>query len=255
MMTACERWVFLRGLGRHGRHWPQEFVAGFQRAFPGATVELLDLAGNGTEVSRESFSKVTGYLEDCRERLQSQPPVNILAISMGAMVAAEWAARHPNEIASMILMNTSSRTDCRFYQRMRPQNYLAILHMLVHKNDLPLRERTILQMTAAGLPHMEMIAAQYSQLPPTSPANFLRQIVASSQYSFPERPQIPVLFLAGESDNLVNPECSRRLAARWRSRLEVNARAGHDLPLIAADWVLEKVKLFREAPKSYSSSS
>jgi pimeloyl-ACP methyl ester carboxylesterase len=246
-MTASDRWVFLRGLGRHAQHWPQEFVAGFQRPFPGATVEFTDLAGNGTEVNRESFLKGVSYLEDCRERLQSEPPVNILAISMGAMVAAEWAASYPNEIVSMILMNTSSRSDCRFYQRMRPRNYLPILHMLARKNDVLLRERTILQMTAAGLPNMEEIAGRYSQLPPTSSANFLRQIIDASQYSFPERPQIPVLFLAGQADNLVNPECSRRLAARWRARLEVHPRAGHDLPLIAADWVLEKIKLFSEA--------
>ena len=109
---ASRRWMFLRGLGRHSLHWGS-FPAQFQQAFPAAEIELLDLAGNGTEAARGSYLKIGAYAQDLRQRsrfvTEGKIPFSILAISMGAMVASAWAEQHPGEIARMVLINTSSR--------------------------------------------------------------------------------------------------------------------------------------------------
>jgi hypothetical protein len=47
--------------------------------------------------------------------------------------------------------------------------------------------------------------------------------------------------LAGAGDRLVDPTCSRRLAAAWACPLAVHPWAGHDLPLDDAQWVLDQV--------------
>ena len=239
--------MFLRGLGRHSLHWGF-FPDLFQQAFPAAEIELLDLAGNGTEAARGSYLKIGDYAQDLRQRsrfvAEGKTPFSILAISMGAMVASAWAEQYPGEIERMVLINTSSRADSRFYQRLRWRNYLRILRTAMQKDDLLVRERAILEMTARGLPQLESLARKYAAMPPTASANFMRQIFASSRYSYPQAPNCPVLFMASEGDNLVDPVCTRRLAGRWRAKLDVHPGADHDLPLLAPDWIIEKLRGF-----------
>ena len=215
-----------------------------------AEIELLDLAGNGTEATRRGYLNIGAYAQDLRQRSRfvkdGKTPFSILAISMGAMVASTWAEQYPAEVERAVLINTSSRADLRFYQRLRWGNYLRILRMLMRKGDLLFRERTILEMTARGLPQLEALALKHAAMTPTASANFMRQIFASSRYSYPKRPNCPVLFLASGGDNLVDPVCTTGLAGRWQAKLDVHQGAGHDLPLLAPDWIIEKVRGFLE---------
>jgi pimeloyl-ACP methyl ester carboxylesterase len=247
--VATRRWMFLRGLGRHSLHWGG-FPDRFRQAFPGAEIELLDLAGNGTEAARGSYLNIGAYAQDLRQRsrfiAEGKTSFSVLALSMGAMVASAWAEQYPGEIGRMVLINTSSRADSRFYQRLRGQNYSRILQMTIRKGNLLHRERAILEMTAQGLPRLESLAQDYAAMTPSASANFMRQIFASSRYSYPQAPNCPVLFLASEGDNLVNPICTRRLAGRWQAKLAVHPGADHDLPLLAPDWIIEKVREFLE---------
>lgn len=249
MTQESRRWVFLRGLGRHAEHWG-DFVARFQKAFPKDSIETLDLAGNGTEADRVSFVKMADYVEDLRRRCQSlkKGSISILSISMGSMVGAEWANLYPREVHDLILMNTSDSSESYFFERLRPTNYLSILKMFPHRHDPLFRERTLLQMTAWELPHLEHIAEKQAQFRATTPVNFLRQLWASSQYRFPKsQPIRRILFLVADGDGLVHPNCSKRLAAKWGTPIAAHPRADHDLTLIDPDWVLREVKVFLAA--------
>jgi pimeloyl-ACP methyl ester carboxylesterase len=240
----CQRWIFLRGLGRHSQHWGC-FPDRFRRAFPAAEIELLDMAGTGSEAARDSYLNIGDYAGDLRRRSrfvrEGKTPFAVLAISMGAMIASAWAERYPGEVGRMVLINTSSRADSRFYQRLRWRIYRRFLQMMAHGNDLLFQERVILRMTARGLPHMEALAEEQAGMVQTTLSNCARQILASARYGFPDRPECPVLFLAAEQDQMVDPVCSRRLAARWRAKLDVHPQGDHDLPLLEPDWVVKKV--------------
>lgn len=242
-MSEKRSWIFLRGLGRHSGHWG-DFADLFKTAFPKDSVDLLDLAGNGSEVHRESYLRLESYVEDLRRRSQGNRgnSVSILSISMGAMIAAEWAHRHPHEIREMILINTSSKGESRFFERFRPRCWPQVLKALRRKGDLLFREETILRITAPTLPGLENVAEAYSLMPPTTPANFLRQILAASQYRFPEKAPTRTLFLAAQGDDLVDPVCSERLAALWKAPLRIHPSGGHDLPLVDGDWIIEQVR-------------
>lgn len=238
-----KRWIFLRGLGRHSEHWGS-FVSDFKKAFPTWSVELLDLAGNGTEAGRESYLQIGSYVEDLRRRSKQMAsgPVSILAISMGAMVAAEWARLYPEEIDQLVLINTSSKAESRFYERLKPQNYLRMLDLYRRGEDFLFREKTILEMTASPLADLEKIAERQSQLVPTAPYNFLRQILASSSFCFAEaKPNVEILILNSTVDNLVDPICTERLARRWGVSLRTHPAGDHDLPLVDGKWVIEQV--------------
>lgn len=246
MSPTPRRWILLRGLGRHAGHWGV-FLRRFQDAFPHDEVETLDLAGNGTEVSRTSFMSIEDNVADLRERskLLKKGPVSILAVSMGAMVAVAWADQHPGEVRELILINTSDSGESYFFERLRPWNYLSIVKLFKQRGDLVFRERTLLQMTAGELPHLEKIAEKQAKLPATTPENFLRQIWASSRYSFPKsQPIRRIQFLVADGDSLVHPNCTKRLAVKWNAPIFAHPRADHDLTLIDPDWVIGRVRHF-----------
>ncbi|MBX3018019.1 MAG: alpha/beta hydrolase [Bdellovibrionaceae bacterium] len=246
MSVKPRRWILLRGLGRHAGHWG-EFLARFKKAFPNDDVETLDLAGNGTEADRTSFRTIEENVADLRARskLLKKGPVSILAVSMGAMVAVAWADQHPGETRELVLINTSDSRESYFFERLRPRNYLPILKLFKQRGDLMFRERTLLQMTAGELPHLERIAEKQSELPATTPENFLRQLWASSRYSFPKsQPIRRIQFLVADGDSLVHPNCTKRLAVKWNAPLAAHPRADHDLTLIDPDWVIGRVRHF-----------
>lgn len=243
--AGSEPWVFIRGLARSSPHWGS-FIDAFEKRFAGREVERLDLAGNGSEIARPSFTRIEDHLEDVRSRsrtLRESGRVSLCTISMGSMVAALWAYRYPGEIARMVLMNTSDRGHSRFYERMRPANYLTFLSMILHAKDPLERELRVLRMTSRMRePDFERLSRAHASIPQTTTLNFFRQIWAASRFRFPDpRPEAPCLFLAGEGDRLVSPVCTKRIAERWRAALALHPDAGHDLPLDAPAWVLDQI--------------
>lgn len=104
-------WILLRGLMRETRHWG-EFPQVLATYLPTAEIVMLDLPGNGSLHLRRSPDYVHDMVEACRGQLQERgiaPPYNLLALSLGAMVACDWATRHPDEIEKAVLINTSLR--------------------------------------------------------------------------------------------------------------------------------------------------
>lgn len=241
-------WVFLRGLIRQHRHW-EDFPQRFQNAFPGVEPILLDLPGNGTLHDRESPTSIAGMVESVRKQLDRQNihgPVNVIALSLGAMTAIEWMESFPGDIERAVLINTSLRGMSRFTERLRPANYPAILRELLFSRDPVQHEQLILDITTNLYPDKTALAekwAGYARAEPTSRANSLRQLLAAARYSAPaSRPHEHVLVLHSLGDRLVNPVCSQRIAEAWRWPLATHPDAGHDLALDDGDWVIRQVQ-------------
>ncbi len=239
-------WILLRGLMREQRHW-DGFPAIFQDAVPGARIVTPDLPGNGRRHRQDSARRVADMVEMCRRDLAGQgcaAPYHVLALSLGGMVAVEWAARYPDEIAALVLVNTSMRPFSPFYRRLRWQNYGAILG-LVARGGVERQERTILRLTsneaggrAALLPRWIGFQREH----PVSRANALRQLLSAARYRAPAaRPAAPMLVLASSADRLVDARCSQRLAERWGAPCVLHPSAGHDLPLDDGAWVAAQV--------------
>jgi pimeloyl-ACP methyl ester carboxylesterase len=72
---------------------------------------------------------------------------------------------------------------------------------------------------------------------PVSAANSLRQLWAAACFRADRpAPRCPVLLLSSESDCLVDPACSVRIAAGWSAAHAVHPWAGHDLPHDDPHW-------------------
>ena len=246
-------WVLLRGLTRETAHWGN-FPQALARALPGARLMMLDLPGNGQRHAEASPWTVRAMAEACRGEMCRQgfaPPYHLLAMSLGAMVATEWARLAPDEVAGCVLINTSMRPFSRFDQRLRPRNYGRLLSMALFTRD-PLASETAVWRLTSSQPQADPSAlAQWvgaRAVHPVGRANALRQLVAAARYRAPRQaPVSRTLLLASEHDGLVHSVCSRAIAEAWGCPLLLHPTAGHDLPLDDPGWLARVVSAWTAA--------
>ena len=243
-------WVLLRGLTRDSRHWGAflgEFRAQMTDVQTDAQTIALDFPGNGRWHSLNSLSTVQAMVEFCRDELRKQqvtPPFALLAISLGGMVAAEWAARYPDEVDGCVLINTSMRPYSSLSQRLRPRHYLTLLKLLI----LPLSdeqvETEVIRMTT-NYPQSTKHCMEWTRFrreQPVSRLNALRQLMAAGRYRAPKRrPACPLLVIASSEDGMVDPQCSHQLAQAWHAPIVEHPTAGHDLTVDDGEWVARTV--------------
>lgn len=243
------RWVLLRGLTREAGHW-----GGFQDRLAqqlGGRVEVFtpDLPGSGRRHGERSPASAYGLMQAVRSELPPGPPVMLLALSLGAMVALEWARVAPQEVAGAVLINTSAGGQAPWL-RLRPRNYLPLLGLLRPGATADERERCVLALTSSQpLRHAGALArwVTLAHQRPVSTGNAARQLLAAARYRAPvQPPQPPLLLLVSACDRLVSPRCSQDLARRWNLPVRVHPWAGHDLPLDDPDWALAVIKAWVE---------
>ncbi len=239
--------LLIRGLTREQRHWGQ-----FRPLLSGAManpVLSFDFAGCGLLYQERSPCSISALRQSVRAQLQRAPEFNgqvhLVAISLGAMLAADWAAQYPQEVASLCLINSSARPLSPFYQRLRWQNYPRLLAGIVA--GVKAREQLILQLTSAKpAQHGDIVARWqlWQQQRPVTTLNALRQLWAASRFSVPPTLQCPTLLLSSLGDKLVSPQCSAVLARYWQASHLQHPWAGHDLPLDDANWLVAQLAAF-----------
>jgi len=242
MSTGPAHLVLLRGLARGAGHWG-DFAARCQAQWPQARIWTPELPGNGTRWQARSATQVARMTDSLRADLQAQGlhgQVTVIALSLGAMLACDWAQRHPQELAAVVLVNTSLRPFNPPWQRLRPAAWGTLLS--APWQSAARSEAQILALTSRLAPAPEAVLADWLQLRqqhPVRAANVARQLLAALRYRAPaQAPLVHMLVLSGAGDRLVNPVCSRTLAARWHLPHQQHPQAGHDLPLDDPDWLL-----------------
>jgi pimeloyl-ACP methyl ester carboxylesterase len=239
-------WILLRGLTRESRHWGS-FPQLLQTRFPDSGIVTIDLPGAGSLYSQMSPLRIPDFADHCRNQALThdlKPPYRLLAISLGAMVAVAWGIAHPDEIESIVLVNTSLRPHSPFHHRLRPGSYLALLGLTLSGSPRS-REAGILELTSHGVVDRNAIIDEWVAIyreHPVSALNAIRQLLAAARYSAPKRPaNAPILVVASKGDALVNPQCSMQLAKAWQTDYAEHPTAGHDLALDDGSWLADTV--------------
>ena len=247
MQQPARQWILLRGLTRESAHWGV-FADRFQQALVGDKMLALDLPGNGRLHKLPSPLSVPEMVQACRHALAARaiaPPYHLLAMSLGAMVAAEWARLAPGEVAGCVLINTSMRPFSPFYHRLQWRNLAPLLQLALQWRSADAAERIVLHITSnrANEHRTELehwIAVRRRR--PVSARNALCQLLAAARYQASVMaPVAPTLLLGSLHDQLVSSQCSQAIAKAWGRPLHLHPFAGHDVPLDDPQWVIDEV--------------
>ncbi len=238
--------LLLRGLIRERRHWG-DFAEQLQAQFPNRTVLSFNLPGNGHLVHLRSPRSITAMRQSLRIQLRlsslNTDKIDVVAISLGGMVAVDWQAHFPEEINSITLINSSNASFSPFYQRLRWQSLGKILSILFTVNRFQ-RQLKILQLTScAPMQHLGVLVRwlSWSEQYPVTWQNSLRQLWAAARFRCTDKPKVATLLLSSRQDKLVDCRCSEVLATHWQCEHKQHPSAGHDLPLDDAEWTVNQL--------------
>lgn len=241
--SAPQAWLLLRGLGRETRHW-FEFSSLLSRRL-GVPSIGVDLPGAGKARRSRVPLSISAMARDVARRLDTEPlgsSFGIVAISLGSMVALAMAEQLPSRIERLVLINPSTRLSSPF-ERLRPGAFLTLLGGAFCRSAAT-RERIYYGLTTnAPRAEVELWSRRSAQLASESPArrrDVARQLLAASRFRAPRVSQ-PTLILSARGDRLVSPVCSEALASFLGAHHEQHPTAGHDLPLEAGDWIIDRI--------------
>jgi pimeloyl-ACP methyl ester carboxylesterase len=183
--------VLIRGLLREQRHWGS-FLNQLITHFPKRQIICIDLAGTGKRHKIKSPNNIPAMVQDLRIQLHlklaTETQVDLIALSMGGMIAISWMGLFPAEIRSAILMNTSVRPLSPFYQRLNWRQYLTIVRMLFSPSEQ--QEALIFNMTSNQQMQAELIAnwTQWKKEYPITAQNTFNQLYASAMFRLLKNP-------------------------------------------------------------------
>lgn len=245
--------LLLRGLIREQRHW-MGFEKMLANALPEIPVIAMDVAGNGCEYKSKSSCSIAGLRQQLSERFLHQYPqyerIAIVALSMGGMIAVDWAEAEPGRVKKIVLINSSFKGLSPFYFRLRWQNYFKIFTLIFSSKMT--KEKKILALTSNHKMNSRdelqllhtwcKIAEQY----PISLSNGFKQLLAAARFCLPkERIQTPMLIIVSHNDRLVDYRSSEALTYHFpQSNFMVHPTAGHDLALDDPFWLSRQISAF-----------
>lgn len=232
--------ILLRGLARETAHWlhfPQQLQHTLGSEWK---IHCIDFPGCGNHYQKpalDSIHSMTDYAHLQLTELQLNQPVYVIGISMGGMVALNWAQQFPAQIAGVALIN-SSAGDQPLHWRLRPRTWPAVIAALL----LPiyLREYLVLRHVSndranftTHLQHWLEIQRQH----PVRRAAIITMLGAAARFRPLTNCAVAGLIIASEGDRFVSCNASKELARRFNWPLQLHPSAGHDLSMDAPGWL------------------
>ena len=244
LKEIAKTFYFIRGLSRESRHWGN-FLDVFSQKFK-VKVKPIELPGVGYRYKEKCPNQIADIVDDLRKNFHdTDQPIGIISISMGGMIALDWAHRFPKEISHLCLINSSASNLSSINERLT-WKAIGTIPSLLFMKDLFSREKKILELTCQNRESINATAklyAEYANEFPVSKKNFFNQLHAASVFKVPNKLSgCNLVILNSENDQLVNPLCSLRLAENFQVELFTNKKAGHDLVYDDPAWIIEVLK-------------
>ncbi len=255
-MSLKERhttWILLRGLARQAGHWGR-FKELFEKSVSPQPVLTIDLPGAGEFFEETSPANISGIMQFVRGQaiLKSEPgsKLNLVAVSLGAMVAMQWLKERPGDLASAVLVNSSERSQSAIFERLRWQIWPKLLG-LPFASSVKRREELILALVSNDQKARDELLAEWvrlAELQPVGTLSLLNQLKAAALFQGLSEPvDVPVLVVRSLGDRFVDPACSERLAKQWDWPLISHSWGGHDLAIDDPEWLVEQIKVWSQS--------
>lgn len=232
--------ILLRGLAREAAHWmqfPEQLRTSLGEDYQ---IHCIDFPGCGGRYRQTALDSIHAMTDYARMQLAAQKingKVHVIGISMGGMIALNWAQQFPEQLASVTLIN-SSAGDQPLSWRVRPRVWLSTIIALL----LPVRwrERLVLRNVSNDRKHFSTHLQQWlniQQQRPVTRATILTMLGAAAHFRPQAHCHVKGLVIASEGDNFVSHKASEDLAKRFHWPLNIHPSAGHDIPMDAPDWL------------------
>ncbi len=220
--------ILVMGYGGTKELWDPAFIAALAQHYQ---VLTFDNRGSGassmptTAVTMQAFAADIAALMDH----YGWPQAHIVGVSMGGMIAQQFAVDHPGRVARLVLGATTCKASL-----IRKQLGLVGLLLLPHWPRLGVRA-----LVSAGFakrhPHALGRLVAYIRTHPASPVAARQQSLAINRFDVEARLRgltLPVLVITGTDDRIINYENSLHLQGLIRgSQLTLLQGAGHLFPL------------------------
>ena len=238
--------LMIRGLGRGTEHWGK-FPNLIEQKLNHQTY-TMDVPGMDSKTKKAPISilEITDQMRQEWKKLDQSQPWSIIAISLGGMIALDWAARYPDDFAKVITINTSSRDQSGIFERLSPFALKTFFNVAREKNPYR-REKQILNLVfTTTKPTEELINLWVAA---TAKTNFkvktvIKQLWAASHFKLPKKINSPLLVLAGKGDKLASYTCSEKIAKHFGADFKLHESSGHDIPIDAPDWLIQEIGSF-----------
>jgi pimeloyl-ACP methyl ester carboxylesterase len=203
---------------------------------PPSLVELLRYSGNGARYTLADMAQdAAGLLSELE-----LSPAHVIGASQGGMIAQTLAARHPNQVRSLVSMMSS--TGGRWVGRPALSSYPIFLRKAPREREAFIEHasRMFAKVGSRGIPQdtdgVRKIAALSfdRELDRTGAGRQLAAIIASGDRTAElRRITTPTLVIHGTADSLVSPSGGRATArAIPGAKLMMIEGLGHDLPRV-----------------------
>jgi pimeloyl-ACP methyl ester carboxylesterase len=235
-------WIFLRGLTRESQHWGN-FIEEFKKNKLGEVV-CLDLPGFGYNYHStmpETVNKTTDFLRQQFLSMKITGEINILGISLGGMIALNWASRYSDFLRAVVINTSSSENN--IFERIRPLSLLQLSTSLLVQNAR-CREWIVLN-TISNTEFGRSFFHQFAKVEETRPlkiAKIINQLKMASKFKLPKNLKCHLLVLTAKNDRMVSSKCSYQIAKKFKADLFIHPTAGHELPLDDGPWVVDRIQ-------------
>ncbi|MBI3301398.1 MAG: alpha/beta fold hydrolase [Deltaproteobacteria bacterium] len=220
--------VFLHGIGGNRTNWGKQL----EEFSPQFCAVAWDARGYGASADPPVTLQFSDYANDLRRLLDhlKAEKAHLVGLSMGGMIIQDFYARYPDQVATLVLVDTSPGfgTAPEEVKKDFLARRLEPLERGLKPADFAPSLVEVLVAPGAAPPVREQLRASLAMLRPEPYKQALKAIVTTDFRAVLPKISVPVLVIVGEEDQVTTPATAEYLAKNIPSAEKVViAKAGH----------------------------
>jgi 3-oxoadipate enol-lactonase len=210
--------VFLHGIGGNRHHWNEQLPV-FATRFKAVAWDARGYGDSDDYAGPLDFASFTQDLLRVLDHFKAQK-AHLVGLSMGGRIARNFALRHPERVARLVLANTTPGFDA-----LTPEQVKKFVEE--RKARSPETIRALISRHARPGAYEDLLAS-FKALRQPSYLKTLEASVTQDRAASIERIRAPTLVITSDEDKVYPPSIARNMAKRIPgARLAVISGAGH----------------------------